>query len=304
LEVHLQKYQPVILVTGCSSGIGLALAKLLWQQERYRVVVTARASSLSQLNKEPLRNTDRFFIRPLDVNNGEERKALIAEIRRAWGTIDILINNAGISYRAVVEHMNETEELNQLRTNYLAPMAMTRLVLPSMRERGRGKIINVSSVSGMLAMPTMASYSASKHALEGASESLWYEMKPLGINVTLIQPGFVNSNSFNNVYYSGKFTEITDTMGPYLDYYQYMTPFISKMMSRSKTTPERVAKTIFRVIKTNNPPLRVPASMDAIVFYYLRRWIPSRLFHRLLFWLLPRSSHWGETYTKSRARGE
>jgi len=78
-----------------------------------------------------------------------------------------LINNAGISYRGTVEHMDEASEMHQMNTNYLSPMALIRLALPYMRKRGRGKIINISSVSGMLAMPTMGSYSASKYALKG-----------------------------------------------------------------------------------------------------------------------------------------
>src|SRR5690606_8275736 len=119
-----------------------------------------------------------------------------------WDGVSILINNAGISYRAVVEHMNDKDEQLQMAVNYFGPVALIRLVLPFMREQGRGKIINISSVSGMLAMPTMASYSASKHALEGVSEALWYEAKPLGVNVSLIQPGFIRSKSFKNVYFT------------------------------------------------------------------------------------------------------
>jgi short-subunit dehydrogenase len=103
------------------------------------------------------------------------------------------ISRPSASYRAVVEHMSEPEEQHQFDTNYFGAVGLIRLVLPYMREIGRGKIINVSSVSGMLAMPTMGSYSASKYALEGLSEALWYEVRPLGINVSLIQPGFVKS---------------------------------------------------------------------------------------------------------------
>jgi len=293
-------YQPVLLVTGCSSGIGLALARLLEKERRYRVVVTARESSLPKIKKAGLVESDRFLLRPLDVNVGDERKALIQEIKRIWGGVDILVNNAGISYRAVVEHMSESDELNQLRTNYLAPMALIRLVLPFMRKKGRGKIINVSSVSGMLAMPTMSSYSASKHALQGASEALWYEMKPLGINVTLVQPGFVNSNSFKNVYHPVKHLARSGEDAVYEDYYDNMIPFVAKMMRSSLANPTTIAKKILRVIKTQNPPLMVPASPDAVVFYYLRRLIPRRLFFPILFHLLPRSKRWGEKYTKAR----
>ena len=298
--MKLQNYKPVILVTGCSSGIGLALAHLLWKIEKYRVVITARESSLSRFKNEPFHENDRFWMRPLDVKVGEQRQRLFTEINNKWGGVDILVNNAGISYRAVVEHMDEVDELTQLRTNYLAPMAMIRLALPYMREKGRGKIINVSSVSGMLAMPTMSSYSASKFALEGASESLWYEMKPLGINVTLIQPGFIHSNSFKNVYYTEKSKTAEETEQEYSDYYKNMVPFIEKMMKKSKTRPEDVAQKILGVIQRENPPLRIPATIDAIIFYYLRRLTPRFIFHRVLYNSLPQARNWAKSYSKKR----
>jgi len=194
-------YKPVIMITGCGSGLGLAVAELLYKQDQYRLVVTARNRSVKML-KEKFPESDRLMIRELNVALEKQRKNLIEEIERTWGGVDILVNNAGISYRAVVEHMTDEDEFLQIQTNYLGPMGLIRLVQPKMRERGRGKIINISSVSGMLAMPTMGAYSASKYALEGASEALWYEMRPLGINVVLIQPGFINSNSFKHVYYT------------------------------------------------------------------------------------------------------
>ncbi len=98
----------------------------------------------------------------------------------ALGGVDVLINNAGVAYRSVVEHVSERERLQQMGINFRAPMELTRLVLPYMRSRRAGRIINVSSMGGMMAMPTMAVYSASKFALEGATESLYYEVKPWG----------------------------------------------------------------------------------------------------------------------------
>lgn len=145
-------FKPVILVTGCASGIGWALAELLFKQTQYRVVVTARMGSVDTL-KQHFKESDRFWIRTLDVTNELERNRLIQEVAHTWGGINVLINNAGISYRAVVEHMNHSEEQHQFDVNYFGPVAMIRAVLPHMRNLGRGKIINVSSVSGMLAMP-------------------------------------------------------------------------------------------------------------------------------------------------------
>jgi len=296
-----QTYKPVILATGCSSGVGLAIAELLYRHSEYRVVVTARQKSLPIL-QEKFTETERFWIRPLDVTSESERVRLVAEIEGAWKAVNILINNAGISYRAVLEHMTDEDELQQMATNYFGPVSLIRKVMPRMRERGRGKIINISSVSGMLAMPTMSSYSASKYALEGMSEALWYEAKPLGINVSLIQPGFIRSNSFKNVYYTEKSRPREGGNGLYDDYYQNMVPFIERLMRMSLTSPQSLAELVLKVIQTENPPLWIPATLDAFIFYYLRRLVPRRLLLPLLFALLPNSREWNQKYTKRRVK--
>ena len=296
-----QAYRPVILITGAGTGLGLAMARMFSKVKRYRLVITARESSVLKLRQHFIESDD-VMIHVLDVTSEISRHQLIQAIESKWGGVDILINNAGITYRAVIEHMTDQDELIQLQTNYLGPMALIRLVLPYMREKGRGKIINVSSVSGMLAMPTMGSYSASKYALEGASESLWYEMKPLGINVTLIQPGFIKSNSFQNVYYSEKSKMATLQVGPYSDYYASMIPFIEKLMSRSWVNPSQIARQILKVVHTENPPLWVPVTPDAFIFYYIRRIIPRRFLLPLLFYFLPKAHSWGQDYTKRRTK--
>ncbi len=296
----VDRYKPIILVTGCSSGVGLALAHLLYQLPQYRTVVTARRLSLARL-RTAFQENDHFKIMDLDLLDEKSRARCMSEIMTHWGAVDILVNNAGISYRSVVEHMESEDEQHQMETNYFGPMALIRNVLPMMREKGRGKIINVSSVSGMLAMPTMASYSASKHALEGASEALWYEVKPFGINISLIQPGFIHSQSFEKVYYSEKSEKVLDNPNlPYSDYYHSMTPFIERLMKMSWTTPEHVAKKIIQTIQLENPPLWIPATPDAILFYFMRRLIPRRWLMPFLFLFLPNSSQWAMRHTFRR----
>lgn len=294
-----QDFKPVVLVTGCGSGIGLALATLLYNLPRYRVVITARGKSLEKL-KLKFKEDERFIIRQLDVIQERDRQTLIEEIEQKWQGVNVLINNAGISYRAVVEHMTETDEVLQMSTNYFGPMGLIRLALPHMREVGRGKIINVSSVSGMLAMPTMSSYSASKYALEGASEALWYEAKPMGIDVCLVQPGFIHSNSFKNVYHAAGNDKHAVVNGPYCDYYSNMEPFVAKLMNRSPATPEKVAKLILKVVQTENPPLWISATWDATVFYYIRRMLPRRVLLPFLFAFLPNARRWGQGYSHKR----
>lgn len=292
-------FKPVILVTGCASGIGWAIAKILLKQTQYRIVLTAREKSLYRV-REGFVEDDRLWILPLDITSDTSRRETIRIIEGRWGGVNVLVSNAGISYRAVVEHMNSKEEIQQMDTNYLGPMELIRLVLPGMRKVGRGKIIAVSSVSGMLSMPTMSSYSASKHALEGALESLWYEARPYGIDVSLIQPGFIRSNSFKNVYYTDKSDPKVALEGDYKDFYLNMTPFVEKLMAISPTTPKTVAQKILKVIKWEAPPLWVPATWDAVLFYYIRRIMPRRYLLPFLYMCLPKASSWANDVSHKR----
>jgi short-subunit dehydrogenase len=293
-------YKPVILITGCSSGIGFDLAQIFSRIPNYRTVITARAGSIEKL-KQIFPESENTRVMELDITEKKSRDAVVGQVVNEWEGVDILINNAGISYRSVIEHMTTEDELIQMSTNYLGPMALIRAVMPNMRKKGRGKIINVSSVSGMLAMPTMASYSASKAALEGASEALWYEMRPFGIDVSLIQPGFIHSESFKNVRYSAKAKLSENGRDDYSEFYKNMGPFVSRLMGLSRTPSEKVAQLILLVVQTERPPLWVPAGMGAEFFYYLRRLMPRRLLHPLLFYFLPGVKHWGEGFTKKRA---
>lgn len=287
---------PVVLVTGTSSGIGLEIARALRDRADYRVVATARESSAIKLREAGLRESDRFRIRNMDVTAADERLRVVEEICRDWGGVDILVNNAGISYRSVVEHMDADEEARQMETNYFSAMELIRLVLPGMRQRRSGRIINISSVSGMMAMPTMAAYSASKFALEGASEALWYELRPWNIHVTLLQPGFIRSDSFRHVYYSRRAGSCRlDDSDPYCSYYAAMAPFVEKLMRKSPSNAGDVARKVIRVMEMRRPPLRCPATPDAHVFYWLRRMLPRRLYHRVLYYMLPGIAHWGKS---------
>ncbi len=202
--------------------------------------------------------------------------------------MDVLVNNAGVSYRAVAEHVTEAERLSQLDANFLGPMELIRLVLPHMREQRYGRIINVSSVGGMTAMPTMSIYSASKFALEGASESLWYEMRPFGVSVSLVRPGFINSDGFRKVRFTAQGQRaLADPNDPYHAHYVNMDELIAGLMTLTFYTPRDVAETILEVIEQKNPPLWVAGTLDAQLFDFLRRIIPSGLYHRLLYAACP-----------------
>jgi short-subunit dehydrogenase len=147
----------------------------------------------------------------------------------------------------------------------------------------------------MMAMPTMALYSASKFALEGACEALWYEARPWNIHVTLIQPGFVNSRSFENTLYTPESRAASkQPRDPYHGHYVNMTRLIHRLMNRSRATPDEIARRVHRVIRHPNPPLRVGVTSDASFFRMLRRLLPRRIYHALLYRGLPRIQEWGK----------
>jgi hypothetical protein len=288
------RHEPTVLVTGASAGLGLALAKALVARTRFRLALTARSASLPRFAAAGIAASERIMLIPLDVTRDGDRRAALAALEARWGGVDILVNNAGVSYRSVVEHVSEAEALAQMDVNFRAPMELIRLVLPRMRRLRRGRIINVSSVGGMMAMPTMAVYSASKFALEGASEALYYEVRPWNIHVTLVQPGFIHSASFENVRLtalSGR--SVTEPDEPYHQHYEHMAPFIARMMERSSATPEHVAGVIVRTMKRRRPPLRVAGTPDARLFSALRRLLPRGLYHWVLYRSLPQVRTWG-----------
>lgn len=248
--------------------------------------------SIDDFRKSAAAQSHRIFVEPLDITNYEAATQLVQKTEEAHGGVDILINNAGISFRSTVEDMSEEEEQRQLQVNYLGPMHLIRECLPSMRRKRSGRIINISSVGGMMAMPTMASYSASKFALEGASESLWYELKPWGIHVSLVRPGFINSLAFTKVHYSQRKIQ-GQSSNEYEAHYENMKTFVEQVMTRTPCTSKDVANRIFKLCRKKSPKLRVAGTPDASLFYFVRRILPRFLYHKLLYRTLPSISKWG-----------
>ncbi len=284
---------PVVFLTGASSGLGLALARRLVRGP-WRVVLSARAESLNRLHEAGFAPGERLEILPLDVTNALQRRAAVERALARFGRIDALVNNAGVAYRSVLEHVQDDERLAQMDVNFLAPMELVRLVLPGMRARRSGRIVNVSSVGGMMAMPTMAVYAASKFALEGASESLWYEVRPFGVFVTLLEPGFIHSTSFENtVFTADSARSLRAADDPYHAHYEHMGPFVAQLMAWSRAGPDFVARRVERALTMRSPPLRMSGTPDAFLFSMLRRVMPRRAYHAVLYRCLPSVSRWG-----------
>lgn len=292
-----------VLITGASTGLGLALARRLIPHSDLRLILTAREASLGRFEELGLEGNENVHLRPLRVNTDTERREVVREVEDRWGGVDILINNAGVAYRAVLEHLKSEEIDRQMEINFSAPLQLIRLVLPSMRRKKRGRIINVSSVGGIMAMPTMTPYSASKWALEGVSEALWYEMRPWNIHVSIVQPGFIRSNSFQNTRMTQASKESYDDVdNPYHAHYFHMDRLISRFMNNALASPESVAAKIERVMRSKNPPLRVPATPDAHLFGFLRRVLPRPVFHRILYLCLPNIKEWGDPTIETEYR--
>ncbi len=176
----------VWFITGCSTGLGRALAQRVLQKG-YRCVATARdAAQIADLGaKYP----GCVLVLPLDVRNAEQIDSAVAQAEAVFGAIDVLVNNAGHGYSSAVEEGEDAAVRAMFETNFFGLVAVTKRVLPKMRERKRGHVINVSSVGGIVGSAASGYYNASKFAVEGLTQALDKEVAPLGIHVTLVEPG-------------------------------------------------------------------------------------------------------------------
>ena len=175
--------ESVWLITGCSTGFGRELAKHVLERG-YRTVVTARNPS----DLDGLAGVGRELILPLDVTIQAQIDAAITTIHDTFGHIDVLVNNAGIGYFAAVEESEEEQVRRMFEVNVFGLGRMINAILPGMRERGRGFIVNISSIAGFRSFPALGYYNATKFAVEGLSEALWQETEPLGVKVMLVEP--------------------------------------------------------------------------------------------------------------------
>jgi len=181
-----QDITPIWFITGCSTGFGHELAKLVLARG-WRAAVTARDKGrLAELVEGA---GDRVLALDLDVTDATQIKAAVAAAEARFGAIDVLVNNAGYGYQSSIEEGDDAEIRDQFEANVFGLFAMTRAVLPGMRARRKGHVLNITSVAGFIGFPGSGYYAASKHAVEGFSDALAAEGAPLGIKVTCIAPG-------------------------------------------------------------------------------------------------------------------
>jgi NAD(P)-dependent dehydrogenase (short-subunit alcohol dehydrogenase family) len=201
-----------VLITGCSSGIGRATAYAFLDEE-WRVYATARnPADIQQLGEAGC------DIGTLDVTDSDDVERAVARIIEAEGRIDALVNNAGYGQHGPLEDVDEALFRRQFDVNVFGPHRLVREVLPHMRERAQGTIVNVSSLAGRLAAPGMGAYSATKHAVEGYSDALRLEVEPFDVDVSVVQPGPVETSFRDRVDDELSRLDRTDA---YADIYQF-----------------------------------------------------------------------------------
>src|SRR6184192_1098158 len=189
------------LITGASSGLGYTLAEYALQQGD-RVALGAR--SQAAMSGLAARYPDRALALALDVTNAEQRVAAVQQTEQRFGAIDVLVNNAGIDYIGAIEEQEERHYRAIFEVNFFSAVSMLRLVLPGMRARKQGTIVNVSSMDGIASLPVNGFYSSSKFALEGLTESLWQELEPIGLRAFLVEPGSFRTGIEQRTRFSGE----------------------------------------------------------------------------------------------------
>jgi NAD(P)-dependent dehydrogenase (short-subunit alcohol dehydrogenase family) len=248
----------VVVVTGCSTGFGLETA-LAFARRGDRVFATmrnvAKADALLAAAQGEGLEVD---VVALDVNDEASVRDGVASILATAGAIDVLVNNAGIGSRAAVECFDDQTIRDVFETNVFGVLRMLRAVLPGMRERGAGAVVNVSSMAGRVAVPFNALYCASKHALEAFSEALALEIEPFGVRVALIEPGYFRTSIGENVTARSNL----DPASPYAAVERLALDAVATSVEGGGD-PRIVAEVIVEAATTDRPRLRWPVGADA-----------------------------------------
>jgi NAD(P)-dependent dehydrogenase (short-subunit alcohol dehydrogenase family) len=261
-----QQTRPVAIVTGASAGIGGASARAL-QAAGYQVFGTYR--------RPPATRSPGIEYLACDVTSDESAKAAVGEVLSKTGRIDLLVNNAGVGLVAGAEESSLEQAKSLFDVNLFGVFRMTKAVLPTMRRQGSGRIVNISSVMGLIPAPFMALYAASKHALEGYSESLDHEIRGTGVRVVLVEPAYTRTSFEGNVYQADQ----------QLDVYQSArTNAEGVLRDEMKTAdaPELVASAVVKASTEANPHRRYAAGRTARQVSLLRRFVPASAFDRSL----------------------
>ncbi len=249
----------VWLITGCSTGIGREIARAALEHGD-RVAVTARRPEVVADLVDAHPETARAFA--LDVTDAAALRDAVADVEAAFGQIDVLVNNAGYGYMSALEEGEDDRVRAMFDTNFFGAVDLIKAVLPGMRARGRGHVINVSSMTGLVANPPNVYYSASKFALEAVTEGLSKEVGPLGIRVCAIEPGAVRTD------WSVRSMEESSTpIDAYADTVGQRKALIKLAGDKFPGDPRKVADVVVMLAGLDDPPLRLVLGHDVFKAY-------------------------------------
>jgi NAD(P)-dependent dehydrogenase (short-subunit alcohol dehydrogenase family) len=274
--------QRTVLITGGTDGLGRA-AVLLLAEHGYRVFAAGR-SPAKRADLDRIASEKKLPIETIELdvcNHASVESAVEATLEKA-GAIDVLINNAGIGYYIVVEELRLEDLRRQFETNLFGVFRVTQAVLPHMRERRRGRILMMSSVSGILTPPTSGAYSSSKHALEGLSNALRLELYPFGVEVILIEPGYIVTHMQQTAKELAEPYIAAANTGPYAKVYAGAWAGANKGRGDSKTTPEDCARVILQAIEAPQPKARYTVTPLAKWASLGKRLLPDTLMDSFL----------------------
>ena len=264
----------VVIVTGASAGIGEAVAHRLVRGGAKVIITARRRERLDALARELDASGANVLAVAGDITSDTDRRKLVAAALAKFGRIDALVNNAGYGTRGPVEIAPVELIRKNYETNVFSLIALTQLVLPGMRARGSGCIVNIGSVAGKIARPLSSIYDSTKHALEALTDGLRGELKPFGVRVSLIRPGFITTEFI--VAADAASAEVIASAGPYVPYYEgYSTN--TQLMRRLAGVPDDIARLVEKALVSDNPAPRYNGPFHAKIFLLLKWLLPDRM---------------------------
>ncbi|HLY40894.1 MAG TPA: SDR family NAD(P)-dependent oxidoreductase [Terracidiphilus sp.] len=272
------------LITGASSGIGL-LTSVVLAKRGWRVLATMRDLSKRDKLESAAKDAgvlERIEVHALDVTNAEQIAALAGLIGERKSPLHALINNAGFVMSGFAENVSDAELRRQFDTNFFGTAALTRALLPIFKRQTFGHIVMISSISGRVGFPGVGSYSASKFALEGWTETLRLELKPMGIHVVLVEPGAFETDIWTRNALVSEQTRalVADPQSPEG---ARIVRWRKKLDPRKKRSdPQLVAEFVAGILRSSNPRLRYSFGMDAWAALVMRTMLPWSWFERML----------------------
>ena len=271
----------VAVVTGSSSGMGYETSLILARNgfHTYATVRKLEGEGSNQIIDIAKNENLPLQVIQLDVNNDKSVTDAINRIAKEKDRLDVVVNNAGYDLMGALEETSMDEIKGQFETNFFGAVRVMKEVIPMMRKQGGGIIVNITSVGGRITFPLNSPYHATKFALEGLSESMQYELEPLGIKIIVIEPGGVGSNFLKNLKMA------SNTSDPLNSPYRSMQSSISeyfKQWSQNLMHPSEVAKVILQAVTADNPDFRYVVGKDAAMALESRRNMSDREFQNMM----------------------